>query len=526
MFTLKQSVRRHAMVVAIAAVTVGFAAASQAAVLQWDPGMAGFGSPSGGSGDFNDVVGNFVNSDGDRLIAGDADDVRFGGTGGAVGIDAPVMFNLLTFNAAGYNFNTANDSRIVLSGSRITQSATAGSNTINTALAFRGGGTRVIEVAGSSILNIDKVTIGDGSTDEVYGAFQKTGSGLLSLGVLNTSRSSAYYTAEIAAGTLQLTGGSDRATNFSSIGNAGGTGGLVVGINGKFAGDAIVYLGAGVVASLQIHGHLSPGNNGNADFGAVGKLTLIGTGNNTANAGNTTTFNSTSNFNLDLITPTAGGYDAIELICGTYGGNFLKIVENATININNGTGSLTEGTYSIVTLVSGGTSAQNLRTITYTNAASDVITDFEPFTDANGFLTFDLFKLGNVPAGYDYKFQLLGSGTSFTGIDLVVSLSTGPGPGIVDNSGNRFSFGGEKFLSATSNSGEDYAHSSTIKATDSMIGDTGTGIILGTTASILGGVASSDDTVVTMTWRTRLADEIHPDGKSPLFAGVGSGLLS
>ena len=90
MFSLKHSVRRHAMMIAAVAATVGFAAASQADIY-WDSSVAG--------NVFDNGTANFRNSDLDLVPATLNDDVVFSGPGGEISVASGNIVHKLTINS-------------------------------------------------------------------------------------------------------------------------------------------------------------------------------------------------------------------------------------------------------------------------------------------------------------------------------------------------------------------------------------------------------------------------------------------
>jgi hypothetical protein len=101
---------------------------------------------------------------------------------------------------------------------------------------------------------------------------------------------------------------------------------------------------------------------------------------------------------------------------GSYGRMNLNIAQGARVNINNGIGSLTPGTYHIITMLDQGTvlNEPNIAALNIDVAGT-------------GFAT------GDVPGGYDYQFlNVIGSSGPYVddiiGIDLVVTASAVPEP--------------------------------------------------------------------------------------------------
>ncbi|MCL2646352.1 MAG: PEP-CTERM sorting domain-containing protein [Phycisphaerales bacterium] len=369
MFSLKQHMRRHAMMIAAVAATVGFAAASHAATI-W----------------YVDTFGTY-----DPVTV--TDDVS---------LNDDVAFGTLTLNDGGYTV-TGNGHTITLAGGNpyVTSS---GTNTLNAIVHADIGGGSPMQWNVTGNLTVDQIGVG------YYGSFEKNGNGILRVGNLNAS--AGIF---VNGGTLILTGQSG--TGYNQWGGGGGDrqgSSLIVYSGSTLAGNNII----GVQSIVQIDGHLAPGADGegsgwfqnkNGTFGSIGKLTIQGADNN---SGVTYfNFNSTSNLDLDLLD--GDNYDSLAFLSGrdmsTYG-IFLDIYEGAQVNINDlSNGGDLAGTYHIITL--GGNHAC---TIDYYDTNGDIVDNLPD--------DFSVFSTGVVPPGYHYEFvRVTDISGNFTGIDLVIT---------------------------------------------------------------------------------------------------------
>jgi len=389
MFSLRQHIRRQAMMVAAVAAAVGFIAASQAAI--WP----------------DDVTSDTVTLSG----------------GGSVDVQDDTYLNYLTLS--GGNFTFDGEGRILLgtgisTGNGYTWETftSNGTNTIKVPFICHSFTLSTVHVTGT--LRIDNLQAGVG---EVYGSFQKTGPGILDVGTIK-----AGVGIVVNDGTLLLSGTQNNA-NFV-VENANDT-------FGTLAGNATVtYSGWGSSPRLQIDGHLAPGaksgnwvQNDNGTFGTIGMLTFTGIAGSGAYYFQTNTFNfsETAVLDLDLSNPSQApgvGYDAFQFggrpgIDARYGidTTALNIDSSAQVNINAVNGFLEEGSYHIITLNNGnGVLTGNFN-----------VDNIHVFGLENG-LTKDDYTFTFVPlweSGYLWEGPLDSTGsfvpvTICTGIDLVI----------------------------------------------------------------------------------------------------------
>jgi hypothetical protein len=392
----------------LAALSVTFASqAAHAAIVQWDPsGVGAFASPGGGPGHLNNSTSTFVDSSDTHLPLDTTADAHFAGASAPVDVDAATTARSFNFDVGGYTLSSVDpsDTLTATGGNAVTVlSNTFGSNTVNADLLLSSGGSgtnKIIDIQ-SGTLTVGKLTSGN------YSSITKNGNGTLYVtGALNTSSGHTAQGMDINAGKWV----------FSTQSNvmAGGRA-LTVAQDAAISGDTKITLGYSPKGFFNLNGHLAPGNEVAGYFGNVGNFNIQGVGNNTTGAGDYTTFGATSQLDFDLVSPDLDpnsnpltpNHDVFSMNTWTYGGVFIDIASGATVNINDGAGPLAEGTYHIIQLTGVGPGIRK-----------GVITAADP----------DIFTIGNAPAGYDYQFVSLGSGTQFTGIDLIVTQSTSPVP--------------------------------------------------------------------------------------------------
>ena len=507
--------------VAVAAVA-GFAAASQAAVIYWAPDSDPYFN-TGFTGKLNNDDFNFW-FDGGFVQAAKAtgansalrgDDVIFGNPGvpTTVPVDTGAVVKSITLNGGGYNFTGTLTFGIgsanVQNGAIITN---VGNNEIQT-IAFNSniGGTGYVGFDVTNTLKINSITT------PAYAKYQKTGDGVLTVGSITGGATNGF---EVLEGKFIISGTGNYTINNLIVGRDAPGGNTAT-----FAGNSTITLLDNV---SHIYGHIAPGyHDGNSNFSTttpVGTFTITGNNGNTANPHNVNFYAFSSldldlrspGFDLDYVATGTGEHDALVLNRNNqWGRTFLNIFDGATVNINDGVGSLEEGIYRIVTVTTG-TSVTQVAGIRYYENVADFLASDTTGDAATG----GGFQIGNAPAGYDYSFEYVyNAATRMTAIDLIVTL-LGDGPvGIVDNTGEPFSFKATANVSSTS---LDTCNglTSTIATGDKTIGEVGE--ILGTTATILGENIES----ASIRWRTRLADEIFPTADPVRFPGGENGLIS
>ncbi|MCL2648777.1 MAG: PEP-CTERM sorting domain-containing protein [Phycisphaerales bacterium] len=425
MFSLKHQVRRHAMMIAAVAATVGFAAASHAAPIYWAPPPAS--DPDvGGDGSIND---NYFLS-GTDYVGGAGGDIVFGGTGGTVTVDVPISLHSLTLNGR----YTISDGTVDGTGtitlpsgypSYPTVLTSSGVNEIQAPIsippASNNSQSRAILNVIDGVLTIQDIDKGGA------GALIKDGDGVLRIEGKFGSGGGLI----IKNGTVVLAG------TASKVFSTGGTGGtyfdaITVDAPATLAGAPSLTSSGSI--TLQISGHFAPGDNNDASrFNSVGTFQINASSNSSQSA--TVTFNSGSQFDLDLFVPdfdltdaaTVGSlpsHDALRLY-NLYNSNsttasnalYLNIDAGAIININDGSDVLEEGIYRIITLDLSGTNKRP-RTISYTGG------DIADFIDT---FASDLFTIGDASDLYSYDFRINTDGTSldgsiaYTSIDLRIT---------------------------------------------------------------------------------------------------------
>ena len=409
MFSRKFHVRRHAMMIAAVAATVGFAAVSQAAPFTWVNGSGSFNN--------NTTGGTGIPTNADVVFNGSA-------TTDTVRVDEHTTVYSLEFKGGGY----------VLNGYQNGVDATGGYYTITTGAAamydarpaayIKNTGVNYIYatldvgyVSGSSNFaqfDIDDFLYVSTIRKTVsYAAFEKKGSGTLSVGAISGFDGDI----RITSGTLHLSG----ASSSTSVVSADT---ITVGSNGTLAGNAKATL-ANDASSLNVHGHIAPGDGlAKGDFGI---FTLASTSRNNSTTKNTVNLYGTATNNgtgiscLDINIGT-GGYDKFRLDCngGSSQSQFvLNIYEGAQIHINaidNVLDNL-EGDYSCQVVAFA--NATRTLSINYEGVAlTDGIYDG---SDAAHPLLFDVLGLGD---NYEYKFEVANYA-----INLIISAKdAGPVP--------------------------------------------------------------------------------------------------
>jgi len=460
MLKFKLHTRRSAMLIAAVAATVGFAAVSRAANITWDPTAPGF------NGNFNNDDANFWNpllsdGDGDYTKAAVGDTVIFGGVGGPVVVTpspdtAPpsghtTIFSITLNPNSGTSYELSG-TPLYFTGSSRTVITNTGNNTISSNIIINMNGNNDI----STMLVNDTLTVGNIRMEGLaggqgYGQLQKTGLGVLDVtGSLINGR--PQPTLRVAAGTLILSG------TGNQVANAGLAFCINVSRYATLAGHATVTLGQ--PSPVEIYGHLAPGHNGSPresatddspTFGGLGTFSIARSG-TAATPIVTARFRPGSFLDLDLLYPDfntdgsanlnvdadgrkhdtfalTGTFNVLEIYSDTFNAAGDPLLTGASININAfGDGPLAEGTYSIITLNNSAV------TFTYSPDKDNVtarIDDFTSYADADGRIFFPFFQIAEAPAGYDYTFELIRNGDSFTsfkGINLIVTETIIPEP--------------------------------------------------------------------------------------------------
>ncbi|MCL2648778.1 MAG: PEP-CTERM sorting domain-containing protein [Phycisphaerales bacterium] len=458
MFSLKHHVRRHAMMIAAVAATVGFAAASHAAIITWDPNTVW--DPDNTTGGFNNTELNFFATDGVTHINANpgtnppgidtGDDVHFGplspGTYAGIQVNGTASFTYpntttpilctvvktLTLEGGGYTF--AGDSAIYITSTNgsTPRLTSIGINAINSVLLPNIGTVAELNVTGELTIN---TLIPTGA-----GTLTKTGDGVLRVGALNSTN--VRYGLDIQQGSVILSGTANQVA-----------GTLTVEAHSTLAtpiGETMITRAA--TGIFQFNGHLAIGD-ADTPAGAIGKLTLRGSNSNGGNV--TVNFGTGSIFDLDLLTPdldleknpflvNPGQHDSISIDRYRWDQSILNVAAGATIDIHamSDDGSLDPGFYRIITLgsfyIGTQTDVQTTCTINYTDAdGSIVIDDFSthdsPYYDADSdsYHLANLFTIENPDPRYSYDFVIYGSGTTAfnnTGVYLKITLNPVPEP--------------------------------------------------------------------------------------------------
>ena len=247
---------------------------------------------------WNTTSGNWtiLAAPGQPFANGDA--VIFDAAGaGAITVDpGGVSAASLTFNAAGVGY-TFGGGAITLTGA-LTDNATSGTNTINSALIMGNGGSLIANTNASSILTLGAVTAftsggltfsGAGTTN-VNGALSfNSSSDSLITGVVNSSGGGTTGTANLqirGGGSFTISGGTFNASTITAISNlAAATGSMTVsgGIYNQTAGALGIGYSAGTGGTLTVGGTgtvnvnagtlnlgLALGNNGTLNLNAGG----------------------------------------------------------------------------------------------------------------------------------------------------------------------------------------------------------------------------------------------------------------
>jgi hypothetical protein len=318
----------------------------------------------------------------------------------------------MTISPNGPAYTFSGSVPIGFSNQTTTLSQTAGNNTIATEVRYTSGSsasTMTVNTAAGTNLSIQNMTY----SHYGWGGVTKTGTGQVTFtsGFSNAGSLFSGNGFNITAGTVMLEGvaQANGVSGRTGGGNAVGGGGFKVQSGATLAGNGLRNSGAsdtgGSLSNVLSGGHLAPGVNPVlSNFGTAGTFTLRGAGGASLIAN--VSLDTGSELDLDLVN--LGSYDSIALTKGAYGRMNFIVGDQAIVNINNGAGSLTPGTYSIVTMV------EQLNTLNTNQAALNI--------DVTG----GGFIIGSAPAGYNYQFvNVLGNSGFYNGeivgIDLIVT---------------------------------------------------------------------------------------------------------
>ncbi|MCL2646435.1 MAG: hypothetical protein FWD61_05430 [Phycisphaerales bacterium] len=308
MFLFKQHARRSVIMIAAVAASVGLAAVSHAATIDWT-----------GDGDLN---------------AGSSDDVFFNGTG-TVNVNDPTTVNSLTFNAG---------SHYTIQGEAITINqqtyaiTSSGNNTITSDIEIPSMGN-----GGAATLKVDDGTLTINTISFVYGMLIKTGDGVLRV---NSSLGGSTNTGlAVEAGTLILSSGSNNTLSHISQGISVYPGGTCVNIasGATLGGNASIQCSSG--GSFDVYGNLAPGD------GDIGTFALTSAWAAYLNLPNVT-FHAGSALCIDIDPDDNDHYDVFKMVIGDNSGGSLAFEKGATICINGDV--VPDYEYKIIELVRGG----------------------------------------------------------------------------------------------------------------------------------------------------------------------------
>lgn len=275
-----------------------------AAVLTWDI-TASDSLVTGGAGDWNTINTNWTADAGATNVTWPAassgdDDAAFGGTGGAVNVDAAgITANDITFGVAGY---TLGGGGILLDGATNVLTATPNSNnaaTISSALSGTAGFTK----AGPGTLTVSGANTGLSGTVTVSNATGTNNAGLIFNGSESTGALTSFNVLGSAAPTADggwiglangATIGSDAVVNLSGQGGnsappgtlrtTAGTGTVDGDVN-LLTGNVRISCFGGAGSALVVNGRISDGG---SNFGVLFRY-ADGNGVHLTNTGNSWT---------------------------------------------------------------------------------------------------------------------------------------------------------------------------------------------------------------------------------------------
>jgi hypothetical protein len=444
MFSLRRNARKNFRIVAIGSASLAAATTPSLATpdaVYWDPAITKSAALAGGTGTLDPAISNlfnpllppssndvaplapdngFIYADypGTTLNPPDSihegSDITFANTGGTVTIANPTYVHSITLSANNYTLTGAaltlgsycqsngNYGQTVITSN--------GNHTISADIRLEGHtmdtsnypvgtyfGSRVDVQSG--ILNVNNLIMRSPGPFLAY--FDKTGAGTLNVtGTLFTQ--GTYITSvRVLDGVLHLHG----TTNFGGTGwpaqngahNEPAQGCVTVASGATLTGNTTLSTFNSQsftvnIFDLQAGAHLAPGDNLLApaqQFGGVGTFILSAHSQSSTTAAATLAANS----NLDLDIASDSSYDAFTIGQDGFGDLTVTIANGAKVNINDGAGSLTPGTYHIITSTNAGLGG--LLTI-----------------NNNG------LTIGNAPSGYTYNFQNVTGG-----IDLLVGVA-------------------------------------------------------------------------------------------------------
>jgi len=215
-------------------------------------------------------------------------------------------------------------------------------------------------------------------------------------------------------------------------------------------------------------------------------------------------------------------------------GNSLTLDSGAVLNYKFDTGSSDLVVANSLSFSGGGTVTLNLVSGTSAIAGGTSFelfsyTTLADFTSTSGTIGGVGGTGGSIVLGSGFDSPSLNGLTysiKTSGNGIFLTFDTTPGGMIVDNSNSHTSFGGSS-NSQTFHASEAYNLSYSTASSDGVT-TVGGPSPLGTMANIVGGVASSDGAVVSMTWRTRTQDEMFPGVGGPFEhpASGANGLMS